>query len=220
MTSESVRILLADDHTIMREGLRSILITELHHMVVAQAASGQEAIALAKEHKPDLILMDITMPDLNGIEATRQILAEAPDVKIVALSMHSDRGIVAEMLDAGASGYLLKDSSPSELEQAIRTVLRNKIYISSEITDIVVRDYVQKIEAEKLSSAGALTPRERHLVQLIAEGKSTKDIAALLNISVSTVETHRQHIMEKLNVGSVAELTKYAIRTGLTSLEK
>jgi DNA-binding NarL/FixJ family response regulator len=220
MTSESVRILLADDHTIMRKGLRSILVNELHHTVVAQALNGREAVALAKEHKPDLILMDITMPDLNGIEATRQILAEVPEVKIVALSMHSDRGIVAEMLDAGASGYLLKDSSSLELEQAICTVLRNKIYISSEITDIVVRDYVQKIEAEKLSSAGALTPRERHLVQLIAEGKSTKDIAALLNISVSTVETHRQHIMEKLNLHSVAELTKYAIRAGLTSLEK
>jgi DNA-binding NarL/FixJ family response regulator len=221
MTQEPYTIVLADDHTLIREGIRSILENELHHNVIAQASNGREAITLAQKHKPDVVLLDITMPELNGIEATRQIVNEFPEIKIIALSMHADKGIVSEMLNAGAYGYLLKDSSASELQLAICSVMRGKMYITPEITDVVVRDYVHKKESTyEPDIITQLTPREKEIVQLIAEGKSSKDIASLIHVSVSTVDMHRQHIIEKLNVHSVADIVKFAIRTGLTSVEK
>ncbi len=210
------RILLADDHAMMREGLRSILENELHLNVIAQAANGRAAVEFAKQHKPDLIIMDISMPDMNGIEATRQILQDVPGTKIIALSMHTDKRFVGEMLSAGASGYLLKQSATDELQQALETVLAGKTYISPEIAGVVVQEFVQM---KKNAESVELTPKERQVLQLIAEGISTKEIASKLNLSIPTIDTHRQHIMAKLNIHSVAELTKYAIRTGLTSLE-
>ncbi len=218
MEKSVTRILLADDHKLVREGLRSILENELHMSIVGQAESGRSIIHLAHTLKPDLVIMDISMPELNGIEATRQIVGDIPGVRVIALSMHSEKRYVSEMLSAGASGYLLKHSAVDELGLAIKTVLANKIYVSPDIAGIVVEDYLHHLA----SSGGAkpeLTAREREILQLIAEGKSTKDIAATLHVSIPTVDTHKQHIMEKLDLHSIAELTKYAIRAGLTSLE-
>jgi len=214
-----IRILLADDHKLVREGLRSILENELHMAVIGQAESGRAIIDLARTLKPDVVIMDISMPDLNGIEATRQIVAELAGVRIIALSMHSDKRYVSEMLSAGASGYLLKHSAVDELELAIRTVLANKIYVSPDIAGIVVQDYLQHLASAGAARPSQLTSREREILQLIAEGRSTKDIAAMLHVSIPTIDTHKQHIMEKLDLHSVAELTKYAVRAGLTSLE-
>jgi DNA-binding NarL/FixJ family response regulator len=216
----SIRVLLADDHTIMREGLRSILENELHLEVVAQADDGRAAVELAGKLKPDLVIMDVSMPDLNGIEATRRILAADPRTKVIALSMHADKRYVGEMLGAGVSGYLLKHSAMDELQQAIHTVMANKKYISPEIAGVVIDDYLLHLSTtEGGAPPEQLTPREREVLQLIAEGKSTKEIASLLHVSVPTIDTHRQHIMDKLQIFSVADLTKYAIRTGLTSLD-
>jgi DNA-binding NarL/FixJ family response regulator len=215
-TTAHVRIILADDHAMMREGLRAILETELGFTVVAQAGDGRETVQLAKAHAPDLVIMDISMPELNGIEATRQIMAEAPGTRVIALSMHADKRFVGEMLAAGAAGYLLKQSAMDELQQAIQTVLAGKTYISPEIAGTVVQEYVQM---KKGSGREELTAKEREVLQLIAEGLSTKEIAGKLSVSVPTIETHRAHIMAKLQLHTVAELTKYAIRTGLTSLE-
>ena len=213
------RVILADDHAIVREGLRSILENELGMIVLAQAESGRTAIALTLKLRPDVVIMDISMPDLNGMEATSRILAEVAGVRIIALSMHADKRYVAEMLKAGASGYLLKHSALDELERAIQTVLAGKTYVSPAIAGVMVKDYVEHLKAKTEALPALLTPKEREVLQLIAEGKSTKEIAGKLNVSVPTVETHRQHIMEKLNLHTVAELTKFAIREGLTSLE-
>ena len=213
-----VRILLADDHKIIRDGLRSLLQKEADFEVVAEAEDGQTAVRTAQELLPDVVIMDIGMPDLNGIEATRQIQAKGDDVKVLALSMHSDRRFVAEMLKAGASGYLLKDSDFAELAQAIRVIVRGGTYLPPSLTNLLVQNYVRKPVGEEASVFSVLTAREREVLQLMAEGKSTKLLAAHLHISMKTVETHRQNIMEKLDIHSVAELTKYAIREGLTSL--
>ncbi len=213
------RVILADDHAIVREGLRSILENELGMIVLAQAESGRTAIELTLKLRPDVVIMDISMPDLNGMEATSRILAEVAGVRIIALSMHADKRYVAEMLKAGASGYLLKHSALDELERAIQTVLAGKTYVSPAIAGVMVKDYVEHLKAKTEGLPALLTPKEREVLQLIAEGKSTKEIAGKLNVSVPTVETHRQHIMEKLNLHTVAELTKFAIREGLTSLE-
>jgi len=215
----STRVILADDHAIVREGLRSILENELGMTVLAQAENGREAVDLALKLRPDVVIMDISMPDLNGIEATRQILAGATGTRIVALSMHTDKRYVAEMLKAGASGYLLKHSALDELERAIQTVIDGKTYVSPSIAGVMVRDYVDHLKAKSAELPALLTPKEREVLQLIAEGRSTKEIAGKLNVSVPTIETHRQHIMEKLDIHTVAELTKFAIREGLTSLE-
>ena len=215
----SVRILLADDHQLVREGLRSILENELQMTIIGQAESGRETIRLAHALKPDVVIMDISMPDLNGIEATRQIIAQVSGVRVIALSMHADKRYVGEMLSAGATGYLLKHSALDELERAIQTVLAGKIYVSPDIAGIVVQDYLQHLSSSPATQPSQLTAREREILQLIAEGTSTKDIAARLHVSVPTIDTHKQHIMEKLNLYSIAELTKYAIRAGLTSLE-
>ena len=212
-----IRIVIADDHKIVREGLRSILLHDLKMDVVGQAANGRVAIELAKELNPDVVIMDISMADLNGMEATRRILEENSSIKVIALSMHSDERFVAEMLKAGASGYLLKDCALDELDRAIRTVMAHQTYISPTVAGTVVKDYVHRL-SDKQSSV--LTPKEREVLQMIAEGRSAKQIAYQLKVSIKTVEAHRKHIMEKLDIYSVAELTKYAIRAGVTLLER
>ena len=216
----SLKIILADDHSIMREGLRALLEKQPDIEVLAEAENGRTAVELSRDLKPDVVIIDIAMPDLNGIEATRQIVAESPGVKVIALSMHSDRKFVREMLSAGASGYMLKDSAFEELDKAISTVNDNQTYLSTGIADTVVKDYLGKIVTDNSAASIALTNREREVLQLFAEGKTTKQIASLLFVSIKTIETHRKQIMDKLGLNSIAELTKYAIREGLTSLEK
>lgn len=216
----SIRIILADDHQIIREGIKSLLEKEPDMQVVAEAKNGREAVDLAVEHVPDVVVMDIGMPDLNGMEATRHISERVSDVKILALSMHSDRQFAAGILAAGASGYLLKDSAFDELAEAIRAVVRGQCYLSPGITGVVLNDYVERISNPgNCLPFATLTKREREILQLLAEGWPTKRIAEDLHVSIKTVETHRQHIMDKLELRSLADLTKYAIRQGLTSLE-
>jgi len=215
----SVRILLADDHRIMREGLRSLLEKQPGMEVIAEADNGRTTVQLSRKLKPDVVIMDIAMPDLNGIEATRQIVTETPGVKVTALSMLSDTKFVREMLSAGASGYLLKDSAFEELGDALHTVMKNQTYLSPKITSLVVKDYLGTISTKDSSVSPALTNREREIIQLFAEGKTTKEIASSLYLSIKTIETHRKKIMDKLGFRSIAELTKYAIREGLTSLD-
>ena len=215
----STKILLADDHKITREGLRSLLEKQSDMEVVAEAKEGHEAVRLVREMHPDIAIMDVTMPDLNGIEATQKIVSECPNVKVIALSMHSDTLFVTEMLKSGASGYLLKDCAFEELTRAIHTVLDGKIYLSPAISDVVVDGYLHRLSEDKPVDSDVLSHREREVLQLLAEGKSTKQVALKLHISVKTVETHRRQMMHKLDIYSVAELTKYAIRKGLTSLE-
>jgi len=203
----------------MREGLRSLLEKQPGMEVIAEAENGRTTVQLSHKFKPDVVLMDIIMPDLNGIEATRQILAESPGIKVIALSMRSDRKFVTEMLSAGASGYLLKDSAFEELGKALRTVINNQIYLSPKIASLVVKDYLPNTITKDYSAPPVLTRREREVLTLLAEGKSTKQIASSLYVSVKTIETHRKKIMDKLGVNSIAELTKYAVREGLTSLD-
>ncbi|HOW55528.1 MAG TPA: response regulator transcription factor [Syntrophorhabdaceae bacterium] len=213
-----IRILLADDHKIIREGLKALIEKQADMEVAAEAQDGMTTIKLAQKIQPHIIIMDIGMPEMNGIEATRQIISENGNVKIIALSMHSDRRFVLEMLKAGASGYLLKDSAFEELVTAIHTIMSNQPYLSPKVTDIVVKEYLHSLPKNESNVFNILTVREREVLQLLAEGKSTKQIASTLNLSVKTVETHRQQIMDKLEIRSVAELTKYAIREGITSL--
>lgn len=215
----SIRILLADDHKITREGLRSLLEKEPDMEVVAEAEEGRTTVSLVRKLLPDVVIMDVSMPDLNGMEAARQITGEFSDVKIIALSMHSDTLFVTEMLKSGASGYLLKDCAFEELSRAIRVVVSDQKYLSPSISGVVVNGYLHRLSRVDVSGSEVLTDREREVLQLVAEGKSTKQIALGLHISVKTVETHRRQIMNKLDIHTVAELTKYAIRKGLTSLE-
>ena len=214
-----IKVLIADDHQIVRQGLRHLLEKEPDLIVVAEAEDGRATVRLAREVRPEVIIMDVAMPDLNGIEAARQIIFEMPLVKVIALSMYADRRFVLNMLRAGACGYLLKDCAYEELVKAIRAVLADKTYLSPGVTDIVVRDYIQGTRSPETSVYSLLTPREREVLQLMSEGKSTQQIAECLCVSVKTVETHRQQLMQKLKRHSVAELTKYAIREGLTTLE-
>ncbi|MCL6477097.1 MAG: response regulator transcription factor [Peptococcaceae bacterium] len=213
-----MRIILADDHRILREGLQALFKNKTGMEVVAEAKDGREAVRLARDFSPDVIIMDISMPGLNGIEATRRIIAEHPKIKVVALSMHSSRRFVVEMFKAGASGYLLKDCDFEELVYAINTVMDDQLYISASISSIMIKDYVHTLKSYDYSVYSILTPREREVLQLIAEGKTTAKIASLLSLSEKTVETHRRQLMHKLNLYSVAELTKYAISEGLTSV--
>jgi len=215
----SIRILLADDHRITRQGLRSLLDEQSDMEVVAEAEEGRTAVRLVRELLPDVVIMDVSMPDLNGMEAARQIKGEFSNVKMVALSMHSDSLFVTEMLRSGASGYLLKDCAFEELAGAIRTVVAGKTYLSPSISGVVLDDYLHRLSKADFSGSDVLTNREREVLQLLAEGKSTKQIALKLHISAKTVETHRRQTMNKLDIHTVAELTKYAIRKGLTSLE-
>ena len=215
----SIKILLAEDHKIVRDGLRTLIDSEPGMEVVAEAEDGRSAVRLAEELSPDVIIMDIAMPDMNGIDATRLIIHENPRVRVIALSMYSDRRFVSGMLEAGASGYLLKDCAFEELVRAIRSVISNQTYLSPKIAGIVVSRYIGKTPRTEPSVFTNLTQREREVLQVLAEGMTTKEIAYHLNVSVKTVETHRRNIMEKLNIHSISELVKYAIREGLTSLE-
>jgi DNA-binding NarL/FixJ family response regulator len=215
----SVRVIIADDHRIVREGLLSLLEKEPNMEVVGQANNGRATVELARELKPEVIVMDITMPQLNGIEATRQILADVPSVRVIALSMHRDKRFVAGVLAAGATGYLLKDCALEELVQAIRVVTANQTYLSPDIAGIVVQGYMSHLPEAEHSMLFILTAREREVLQLLAEGKTAKEIASALTVSVKTVETHRHRAMNKLDIHTVAELTKYAVREGLTSVE-
>ncbi len=216
----SIRIILADDHKIVRDGLRALIENQAGMKVVAEADNGRETVRLARDLLPDLVIMDIGMPDLNGIDATRQITAELPDVKVIALSMHSDRRFVVQMFRAGASGYLLKDCAFEELARAVNAVLKNQTYLSPAVAGPVMEDYIHRLSTADSIAYPILSPREREVLQLLAEGRSTKETASLLCVSTKTVETHRQQIMSKLNIHTTAELIKYAIREGLTSLDR
>jgi len=217
---KKIKILIADDHKITRQGLRSLLENEPDMEVAAEADEGRSAVRIACELKPDVVIMDVSMPDLNGMEATRQIVRKQPSIKIVALSMHSDNMFVTEMLKSGVSGYLLKDCAFEELSSAIRSVIDGKTYLSPAISGVIVNGYLNRLTNPQSADSEVLTDREREILQMISEGKTTKQIALKLHISIKTVETHRRKIMNKLNMFNVAELTKYAIRKGLTSLEK
>jgi DNA-binding NarL/FixJ family response regulator len=214
-----VKIVIADDHRMFRQGLRNLLERRPGVRVVGEADNGQEAVTLARRHSPDLVIMDVSMPGLNGIEATRMIRARQPAARILGLSMHADRRFVVEMLKHGALGYVLKDAAFEELSQAIRQVLKGQIYLSPSVANLVVKDYIDAIRGGGESAFAVLSPREREVLQLLAEGKGTKQIAARLNVSVKTVESHRKQIMDKLDIHSLAELTKYAVREGITTLE-
>lgn len=213
-----IKVLIAEDHKIVREGICALLNKEADIKVVAEAEDGATAVRLARERLPDVVVMDIGLPNLNGIEATRQIVAGVPGVKVIALSMHSDRRYILEMLKAGAKAYLLKDCAFEELVQAVRDVKRNKVYLSQKITETMINEQIL-LTQEESSVFTLLSDRERQVLQLIAEGKTMKEIAHSLKVSVKTAETYRQRIMEKLNMHSVAELTRYAIREGLIQLE-
>jgi len=215
----SIRIILADDHAIVRHGLNKLIQQQEDMEVIAQVADGRSTVELTRELSPDMVIMDIGMPDLNGIDATGQIIREFPQVKVIGLSMHSGKKFVIEMLKAGASGYLLKDCALEELTTAIKAVASGKTYLSPSITDVVVENYVRHSQKKESSAFSLLSQREREVLQLMAEGKTTKQIGLKLHISPKTVEGHRLRIMEKLNMDSVAKLTKYAIQEGLTSPE-
>jgi two-component system, NarL family, response regulator NreC len=217
---QTIRVVLADDHQIIRDGLRALISLQPDMEVLAEASDGRSTAQAVAEHSPDVVVMDISMPDLNGIEATRQIRLRNPRVQVLALSMHSDRRLIAGMLSAGARGYVLKDCAFDEIAQAIRTVAAGKTFLSPSIADIVVEEYVQHGTSDEGAAFDVLTPRETEVLQLVAEGHGTKAVAARLHISIKTVETHRRQIMEKLGIYTVPELTKYAIREGLTTVDR
>lgn len=214
----SIRIVLADDHIVLRQGLSQAIKGEPDMEVIGQAENGHKVIEMARELTPDVIIMDIAMPELNGIEATRQIVKNHHRIKIIALSMHSNKRFVFEMFRAGAKGYLLKDCEYEELINAIRVVMADKVYLSPSVTESVIENYMLQPDAQDNAFA-VLSDREREVLQLIAEGKTTKQIAKVLHVSPKTVEGHRIRIMHKLNIDSVANLTKYALKEGLTSTE-
>jgi two-component system response regulator NreC len=215
----TIRVLIADDQKIMRDGLHSMIGKRQDMEVVGEAGNGRETVRLAAEIKPDVIIMDISMPDLNGIDAAREITQSCPGVKVVALSMYPHRKLVLQMLEAGATAYVLKDCAFDELSQAILAVSRNRTYLSPGVSDILIEEYIRKSEGSKAAGIALLTPREREVLQLIAEGKTTPQIAERLHLSQKTVETHRQNVMSKLDIHTIAGLTKLAIREGLTSVD-
>lgn len=217
-----IRLLIADDHTIIREGLRKLLENEPGLQVVGEATDGREAVIKAQDLLPDIVLLDLSMPGLHGIEATRQIARRLPKTKVLILSMHKNEAYVLQALQAGASGYILKDSASEEVVSALRCVFRGDSYLSPSISRVVIEDYL------RLSSPGTggakslyetLTVREREIFQLLAEGLKNQTIAERLHVSVKTVETHRAHIMEKLNLNNIAELVKYSIEIGIVQLD-
>jgi len=214
----SISILLADDHKMMRDGLRSALEEQPDFTVVGEADNGRGAVELALALAPNVIVMDISMPGLNGIDATRQIISHTPGARVIALSMHGDKRYITKMLEAGAVGYLLKSDAVTELVRAVREAMADQTYLSPKIARDVLEVYVRSPIAGKPPGESTLSEREREVLQLLAEGKSSKEIAAALGLSVKTVETHRTRIMRKLSLHTIAELTKYAVREGLTSL--
>lgn len=214
----NIHILLADDHSVMRTGLRLVLERQQDFEVIGEASDGREAVALTEQHRPEVVVMDVTMPNLNGIEAARQISAAQPDTGIVMLSMHSDEAYVLRALKAGARGYLLKESAESDLIAAIRAVNAGKAFFSPAVSRMLVEDYVRQLQDREIEdSYELLTTREREILQLIAEGRSNKEIANILNLSLYTIETHRGNLMEKLNLHTVPELILYAVRKGVIS---
>ena len=214
-----IRILLADDHTMLRHGLKRSIQQEKDMEVIGEAADGRSAVRLAKELTPDVVVMDISMPDLNGVEATRSIVEGKSHARVVALSMHATNKYIAEMFRAGARAYVLKDCEFDELANAIRTVMSGKTYVSPAIADVVVDNYIHPGEDDQGGAFSLLTRREREVLQLLAEGKPTKQIGVALHISPKTVEAHRLRIMQKLDIDNVAQLTKYAVQEGLTPPE-
>jgi DNA-binding NarL/FixJ family response regulator len=209
---------LADDHVMMREGLRALLKDIPGVQVSGEAENGRDAVRLCRELAPDLVIMDVAMPELNGVEATRQILAETPSVRIIALSMHSTKRFVLDMIQAGAKGYLLKNCAFKELADAVSTVLAGRAYISPAVASVVMEKIVSPAKDEPTPDFN-LTPREREVLQLLAEGKKVGEVARRLHVSMKTVQTHRRNLMAKLNLFSLPELTKFAIQHGLTSLD-
>lgn len=215
----STRILLADDHTIVREGLKHLLAKEPDLEVIAEADNGRKAVHLARTVSPDIVVMDLSMPEMSGIEAMRELTALGLGIPVLALSMHSEKRFVVEALNAGAKGYLLKDCAFDELIVAIRSVISGRNYLSPGITGVIIDDYLTRLPDAVMSPLQALSPREQEVLARIADGGNTKEIAFALGISIKTVEAHRQQIMKKLAIFSVAELTKFAIREGLTGVE-
>lgn len=222
-----MKVLLADDHRMMRDGLRVIL-EKRSIEVVGEAGDGREAVTLAERLRPDIVVMDIAMPELNGIDATRRLVASVPGSRIIGLSMNADRRYVLAMFAAGAMGYLLKSSAAEELVQAVREVFTGHKYVSPAIAGTVIDNIIGAVEGARpapkrtppgFPAAKALTAREREVLQLVAEGKTSKQIATSLEVGMATVETHRRQLMDKLGLRTIAELTKYAIREGLTSLD-
>ena len=213
-----ISILLADDHKILRDGIRSLLEKEPDYEVVGEADNGRTAIELACELKPDVIIMDIGMPDINGIEATKEILSRVPSIQVIALSVYSDKQFLVEMLNAGAKGYLVKDCAFDEMLSAVHSVVSNKRYIAPKLLETFIEDYMNNKIKNGMTKKTHLTRRETDVLSLIAQGKNTKEISAALHISVKTVYTHRQHIMDKLKIHNPVDLAKYALRTGLISL--
>jgi DNA-binding NarL/FixJ family response regulator len=214
-----IRVLLAEDHELVRSGIRALLEASGEVQVIGEVNNGRQAIELARELQPDLVLMDLAMSELNGIDATRQLATIAPDVRVIMLSMHADEQYLFEALKAGARGYVLKQGAYGELATAMRDVMSGKTYLSPSLSPLVMGDYVRRAKGNFADSAGGnLSPREREVIQLIAEGNTSAEVAELLHISVRTVDSHRHNIMEKLQIKSIAGLTKFAIRSGLCSL--
>lgn len=211
------RIIIADDHRLFRDGLRNLLEKQGNFKVVGEASNGQSLIQMAQSLTPDVIIMDIAMPELNGIEATRKLQLGDLNIKIIILSMHSDRRYVSEAFKAGAMAYLLKDCAFEELLDSIESAMRDSKFLSSRISNIVINDYINIKKSESFAFT-ILTPREREVLQLIAEGRSTKQIASQLHVSTKTIETHRKQMMNKLDIHSLPELTKFAIQEGITSI--
>jgi two-component system response regulator NreC len=212
----AITVLLADDHTLFRQGIRVLIEQEDDMALIAEADNGRKAVRIARKVKPKIAILDITMKDLNGIEAARQICSENPAVRVIALSMHSDRRLVRGMLEAGASGYLLKDCTSEELIRCIRSVNSGNTYLSQAIVNLIAEDFASTPNAQPWSS---LSPRQIEVLQLIAEGKNTKEIADCLYVSTKTIETYRRQLMNKLNVNSIVDLVKFAVREGITSLD-
>lgn len=216
----TISVLLADDHEIVLEGIHALLEAQRGIDVVGEVRDGREAVYQARELQPDLVLMDVTMPGLNGIEATRQIVAETDGVRVLCLSMHTDRRFVSAVLAAGASGYLLKDCVAEELARGIREVAAGRSYLSPGVAATVVEDYAAHLSGARTPAVAQLSGREREVLQLLAEGRSTREIADRLHLSIKTVGSHRERIMHKLGIHSVAGLTKYAIRHGMTTEDR